>query len=223
MLVSEAKWIRRQIERIDPAQLFPILNVGSQTKQFRQADQPWMDDIVFGPLCDRGLVVKHLDLRAGDGVDLVGDICEPAFLAEVKRLGFRSVLCNSLLEHVTDRELMIERLLDVVPRYGFLIVTVPFKHPYHPDPIDTMFRPSPDELAALFPNTTLIEKTIAKGTLAAYVSRKLVRSRGATVRRVLAAPLQDQRSAQHEGRMRLLLPWLFRPFEVAGVVLQKTG
>ena len=52
------------------------------------------------------------------------------------------------------------------------MVTVPHKFPYHPDPIDTMFRPSPNELVGLFPNCHRLEGLILDcGTGWDYVER----------------------------------------------------
>ena len=37
-----------------------------------------------------------------------------------------------------------------------MLVTVPKRYPYHPGPIDTLFRPRVDELASLFPRLSLV-------------------------------------------------------------------
>ena len=42
----------------------------------------------------------------------------------------------------------------------WLIVTVPFSYPYHRDPIDTMYRPSPSELSQLFAGARMLDGTI---------------------------------------------------------------
>jgi SAM-dependent methyltransferase len=56
-------------------------------------------------------------------------------------------LCANLLEQVTDRAMVIRNLHAITARGGYLIVTVPNRYPYHRDPIDTGFRPSPSQLA----------------------------------------------------------------------------
>ena len=53
------------------------------------------------------------------------------------------------LEHVTDPELVRARLRELTAPAGLLVITVPRVYPYHPDPIDTMFRPNDEELRSL--------------------------------------------------------------------------
>jgi hypothetical protein len=43
---------------------------------------------------------------------------------------------------------------------GLVFVTVPFSYPYHRDPIDTMYRPNPAELAALFAGARRLDAAI---------------------------------------------------------------
>jgi hypothetical protein len=56
-------------------------------------------------------------------------------------------LCTSLLEQVPDRAAVIRNLHSMTRPGGHVIVTVPRRYPYHPDPIDTGFRQSPSRLA----------------------------------------------------------------------------
>jgi len=224
MLIEEAKWLSRQISQVEGDRLFPMLNVGSQTEQFRMVDQPWIHEIIFGPLQERGVQVKHLDLQAGQGVDIVGDLSESKFLAEVKEMSFGSVFCSNLLEHVVNREEIARLLTEVVPSGGFIILSVPYKFPYHPDPIDTMFRPSPEELATLFPNTSVWKKeVVCCGTLFTYVLQKLTRDPAHTIRRIFAHRKAKKPSSdtQGGGQFRSLIPWLNRTFEVTCLILQK--
>jgi hypothetical protein len=46
--------------------------------------------------------------------------------------------------------------MEIVGPGGLIFVTVPYSYPHHRDPIDTMFRPNPEELAALFRPSELI-------------------------------------------------------------------
>ena len=54
----------------------------------------------------------------------------------------------------------VEHCLELLPKGGLLFVTVPFSYPHHRDPIDTMYRPSPGELARLFAGARLLEGRI---------------------------------------------------------------
>ena len=70
------------------------------------------------------------------------------------RLGtgrFRALLCCNVLEHVRDPGEFARRCGTLVMSGGVLAVTVPRSYPHHSDPIDTLYRPTPEEAAALFP------------------------------------------------------------------------
>jgi hypothetical protein len=66
-------------------------------------------------------------------------------------------MCNNLLEHIKNRSAFCTAILDILPSGGYIFASVPRQYPYHADPIDTMFRPGVEELAAQFPGTALIE------------------------------------------------------------------
>jgi SAM-dependent methyltransferase len=93
------------------------------------------------PLTRSGCRVIHLDMKKADGVDVSGDLTDPAFVEKLASLRVRSVLCSNVLEHVTDPARLARRLEELLPAGGYLIVTVPHEFPYHADPIDTLFRP----------------------------------------------------------------------------------
>jgi SAM-dependent methyltransferase len=156
MLRAEADWIAAQLSRIADRDLSPLLNVGSSTGHSRAVRQPWMEGTVFAPLRERGVAVTHLDQKAAGGVDVIGDLMDAEFLRALTASAFRSILCSNVLEHVDDRVGLCARLQELVPPGGHLLVTVPRRFPYHPDPIDTRFRPSVEELAALFPELQVI-------------------------------------------------------------------
>ena len=99
------------------------------------------------------------DIKEAAGVDLVGDLTDPSFAASLGKLKPRALLCNNLLEHVRQPAAIIETLLAVVPRGTVIVATGPSRYPKHLDPIDTMFRPSPGELASLFHTTKVEEMT----------------------------------------------------------------
>jgi 2-polyprenyl-3-methyl-5-hydroxy-6-metoxy-1,4-benzoquinol methylase len=136
--------------------------------------QPWIDAYLFAPARLRRRTVYHADMQAADGVDFVGDITDESFVARMKAQSFRSVLCCNLLEHVEDRVRVARVLTDLVRPEGHLILSVPNVFPYHPDPIDTMYRPDPEELASLFPGMLVTQSAIVgAGTLAGYTLRRL--------------------------------------------------
>ena len=160
MLIRESEWIGARMAEIPDADLFPLLNVGSSTEEFRTQVQPHIDANVFAPLRARGGKIWHLDIKPAEGVDIVGDLLDPSFRATFRGLACRSILVSNLFEHVTDRAAIAESLLDVVLPGGYLIVTGPRSFPFHADPIDTMFRPTSEEMAEYFPGMELVDSAI---------------------------------------------------------------
>ena len=215
MLSNEAKWVGRVLTSL-PDEAFPVLNVGSQTRWFREVDQPFIDEQIFAPLRRSGRSVVHTDLREGDGIDICGDLMDPAFRRHlIDDFGVRSVLCCNVLEHVADPRLIARTLAEVVEqRRGHLVITVPRSFPYHPDPIDTMFRPSPDELSSFVePLLPVSVAEIRSGSLLSYAAQRLLSSRAsaATNLRESAAPHASERAPRVVSD---LLPWVVRPFVV---------
>ena len=127
-----------------------MLNIGSSTRTFREVEQPWTSQELFAPLRASGVRMIHLDFREGDGIDVRADILDDVDVPRLKALGAKSILCCNLLEHVTDPKRLAARCLEIVQPGGLVFVTVPYSYPHHRDPIDTMYRPAPEELAKLF-------------------------------------------------------------------------
>lgn len=157
MLIAEADWIGSITSGL-PAEAFPLGNIGCQTDKSRKEVQPWIQQRIFDPLASRNQPVVHVDIRDEPGVDVVADLMSDQGLATLRGLGVRTVLCSNLLEHVEDPVAVLDRLVEVVPPGGYLIVTGPRDFPYHADPIDTMFRPSWQEMAAMVGDRLVIEE-----------------------------------------------------------------
>jgi SAM-dependent methyltransferase len=145
VFVDESLWVKRVLEALPLRAGMRVLDIGSSTLEFRTVVQPHIEQNVFGPLRERGLLVSHLDARNEPGVDIVSDVETLTGVDEIYDL----VLCTSLLEHVVDRDRTIHHVKRVVGPRGHLLLTVPRRYPYHADPIDTEFRPSVSELRAL--------------------------------------------------------------------------
>ena len=214
MLNAEAEWIGEQLGKRSSSELSPLLDIGSASAEFRQVVQPYIHSCIFQPLEERGARVIHVDLFPAPGVDLVGDLSDDAFVAGLR--GFRSLLCCNLLEHVPDPGTIAAKLQAIVLPGGFLVVTVPYRFPYHPDPIDTMFRPNVGEVAALFPQCRLIAGSLVDcGTGWDYVGKNPF----ALVRKV-ARRLANGRHGGVAGSASFGA-WLFRRFRQTCVLLQK--
>ena len=217
MLVAEAHWIRDALEQLSTESISPLLNVGSATSEFREKAQPWIHSEIFAPLSRRGVAVDHADIQEGQGIDLRGDLTDDCFIEDLRSRKYKVLLCCNLLEHITNPASTCRRLEQVVPVGGYLLVTVPNRFPYHPDPIDTMFRPSVEELTKLFPQCEFVNGAILDcGTGWDYVDRNP---------RVLIRKVMRRLSgAQEHGGMKgstSFAPWLFRQFRQTCALLRR--
>lgn len=156
MFLTESIWLRQAIDKLDLTASSRILDAGSSTSELREEVQPYIEKNVFTPLRKRGFEIIHADKKSGRGVDLVIDI-EKTLNVKGR---FDLVICTSLLEHVRDIRSAVGNILSSVKKNGYMAVSVPFVCPYHPDPIDTMFRPSNIELEKLFLNQKILESAI---------------------------------------------------------------
>jgi SAM-dependent methyltransferase len=155
MLTEEAKWLNRHLSKLPASELYPMCNIGSSTKHYRLVEQPYIDKYLFEPARLKNRQVIHVDVKPAEGVDLVGDLADPNYISELSKLSVRSVMCCNLLEHVTDRTTICKAISSIVRPGGYLIATVPYKFPYHEDPIDTLYRPTVGELVELFPKMSV--------------------------------------------------------------------
>ncbi|MCE9522590.1 MAG: hypothetical protein K8S25_09190 [Alphaproteobacteria bacterium] len=214
---AETDWIVSRLADIDPARLSPMLNVGSSTLEFRTQKQPWIENNLIKPLEARGIRIVHADLKAGPGVDVTADLTTEAGFKTLAAVGARSIMVCNVLEHVLDPRAFANRCLDLVGPEGFAIVTVPRSYPYHRDPIDTMFRPLPDEVAALFERT----RTVAGDVIDAGSYRDHVRARPWILsRHIFRAPFPFINWAKWKRSMGKLY-WLVYPYQMTCVLLQK--
>jgi hypothetical protein len=224
MLAKEAKWFRERLRQVADGDLFPMLNVGSQTLVFRQQGQPWIDDEVFAPLRQRGGQIVHTDISPAQGVDIVGDLLDPDFRQTLREKRFRSVMFCNVLEHVCEREPIASTVVEVTEPGGLIFVSCPHRFPYHPDPIDTMFRPTVGELAGLFPKTSVVEGEIVScGTLTSYILGRMSYSPLGFMRQIF---LHEGVKSRHETTQSpqnrwALVPWLIRTFAITCLVIRK--
>jgi hypothetical protein len=149
MSPQEAIWFRDAILGIEKRDRSPVLNLGSSTLEYRKFICPFIDRDLFSPLITAGISVIHADLKDSSGVDYVGDVLDSDFRETLTGLGVRSVICTNLLEHVDNIDEMCQALNILCPERGYLFLSVPHAYPYHPDPIDNGFRPTPSELSTL--------------------------------------------------------------------------
>lgn len=164
MRPEEAAWIGRALSHPHRAAIGTVINVGSSTGYFRTVTQPHIDREIFAPLEASGATVVHCDMKQADGVDMVGDLTDPAFRARLEGMAADVVLANNLFEHVRDRQTLARCLAGLPAPGGRLVVSVPYRYPYHADPIDTLYRPTPQQIAELFPGFAIEAEEIVEST-----------------------------------------------------------
>lgn len=223
MRPSEAKFIFKLLSDFPVAEITPCLNLGSSTGDFRTVHQPHIQEQLIGPLEDRGVKFFHSDFKAAEGVDIAGDIYDDAVLAQIKSRNIRSVLCCNMFEHVVERDKLAAIITEIVPKGGVLLVSVPYSYPLHYDPIDTYFRPSPEEIAKLFPgfrmegsgivsDVTFLKELVTRFGVAGCIWHMI---------KSAAKFFMFWRGAEKwKGHMHRYL-WLFRPYKSSCVVLRK--
>lgn len=198
----------------------PLLNLGSSTGAFREGAKPHIEARLFAPLREAGIAVTHCDLKAGEGVDIAGDILDPAIRNRLKAVGFKAVLAANLLEHVRDRPAVAAASEEIAGPGGLILATVPSSAPYHADPIDTGYRPTPSELAAAFTGSTvLLAEELAGPTYAERIradGSSPWREIGRTALYTLLAFARPNSARARWSRWR----WYSRPQRVAIVLVQ---
>lgn len=198
----------------------PLLNLGSSTRHFREVAKPHIARELFAPLEAAGIAVFHSDLKAAEGVDLAGDILDPAVRARLRARGFRSLICSNLLEHVRDRAAVTAACEQIVGPGGLILATVPTSYPFHADPIDTGYRPRPAELAAAFTRS----EAVLMEELTGRTYAEDLKVRGSTFARELLGtlalvPIFFLRPKSLRARLDRWR-WYRRPFRVSIVLVQ---
>ena len=220
MMRCDAEWLGRTLAGLSTEELSPLLNLGASTRHFRQVEQPYIDELVFRPLEARGVRVVHSDLKAAEGVDLVGDVFDDADFAKLQAAKPRAVICTHMFEHVRDREELSRRLLALLPERGLFFVTVPSSYHEHHDPIDTMYRPTPDQLATLFAGQQILHRSELVGdTYWSHVARRPLTIFFRHFARFFV-PFLGWRAWKRSMRK---LYWLFHHYKVAAVVGRKAA
>jgi hypothetical protein len=218
MFEAEARWLRCALDAFPPERLSPLLNLGSGSAEVREAVQPWIEDQVLRPLRARHVEIAHVDMRGLPGVDVQADLTDPTDVRRLSALRPRALLCCNLLEHVIEPNRLAGHCLDLVAPGGLVFVTVPFSSPYHRDPIDTMYRPSPAELAKLLAGARLLDGTIL-GTGLSY--RDAVRERPwLLLRHVWRFPVPFL-SFEKWKRSMARLYWLAAEYRITCAVFEK--
>lgn len=214
----ESQWLGQRLASIPDDDLFPLLNVGSSTLEFRTKTQPYIDNNIFAPLRSRGGRIYHLDIKPAPGVDIVGDLLDPKFLDQIAHMQIRSAMISNLFEHVTIRKEICDVVMKILPENGYLFVSGPKAYPYHADPIDTLFRPDIPEMHAHFPGTRIVDSAIIdSGNWRQWNPAERGRPLGRTLARLLV-PFYRPAKWWELARQS---PYIFKHITAFAVVFQK--
>lgn len=153
----EARWLRGKLNGLEASHLSPMLEIGSSSLEFRTKTKPHIEEFIHAPLRKSGVRIVTADLRDAEGIEIVGDIFDPAVRKKLIQVKARSILMCNLLEHIQNPGEFAAECASLIEPGGYVVVTVPHRYPYHLDPIDTMFRPSPEQIHSLFPGAQLID------------------------------------------------------------------
>lgn len=218
MFDAEARWIGDRLAAIPSAMLSPLLNIGSSTGEFRETIQPWITRHIFGPLAARGVEIVHLDARDGAGIDIRADLLDDVDFARIRATPYRALLCCNVLEHVPDPGEFARRCAALVTPGGVIVVTVPRSYPHHADPIDTLYRPTPEEAASLFPAASVIAADILD--VGQSYADEVRRRPWLLLRHLARAPVPFLGLEKWRRSMRKPY-WLFHNYQVSAAVLRR--
>lgn len=193
----------------------PLLDLGSSDAGFRERTKPHIARELFAPLKAAGVTVVHADRRTGAGVDISGDILDPAFRERLRAQRFSCVLIANMLEHVRDRAAVTAACEDIAGPGGLILASVPASFPYHADPLDTGYRPTPAALAREFTGSDLLHgEEVAGETYAQRLAARGESPVAAALRTVLwtlAFPFRPNSARARLSRWR----WFGRPYRVS--------
>lgn len=217
MFEAEAIWLERLLRQWPPERLSPLLNVGSSTRAFREKEQPWTEARLFAPLKERGVHLIHLDTKEGDGIDVRADLLSSADLPKIMAARPKAILCCNILEHVLVPGALARRCIEIVGPGGLIFVTVPRSYPHHRDPIDTMYRPDPTQLAALFQPAVMLKGEVV--VVGPSYRQKVLRRPWLLLRHLLRMPFPFI-GFQGWKRSMAKLYWLTHDFQVTAAAFE---
>src|SRR3954471_14149411 len=96
MRKQEAAWIGERLRELASARV--VLNLGSGSRHFRIVSKPYIDRQIFDPLVRRGARIVHADLKGGEGIDIRGDVSEPAVQSRRRELRPDAILAYNIME-----------------------------------------------------------------------------------------------------------------------------
>ena len=224
MLEDEAKLLSSWMATLQPGEISPLVNLGSSSRDYRTNRQPHIERELFAPLRAVGVEVINVDIKEVEGVDIAGDIFDPVTQEKIRERKPGAIMCCNMLEHVADRDSLAKVINELMADGAFLFVTVPLSYPYHPDPIDTGFRPSPSELSKLFPGLHAVRSQIICGCTfltATFREREPAWAVAHLGLDMMKALLLWRKGPDKWKAYLHRYFWFFRPYKVSAVMMRK--
>ena len=128
-----------------------IINLGSSNIKELGVKKPWSQTI-FEPYKNTNSKVIHVDSQKFPGVNIVQDLSLPNSFEIFKKLkGSKLFILTNVLEHIPKKAHveLFNKIENSMGKGDGLIVSAPYDYPYHPDPIDNLYRPHPIDLEKL--------------------------------------------------------------------------
>ncbi|MCF8227292.1 MAG: hypothetical protein K9J30_15560 [Bacteroidales bacterium] len=219
MLIKESLWIKKVLNNLDFPTGKKILNVGSQNTYYLEY-QEYIWENVLSVCENNGYQLINLDIMEGEGIDISGDITDKETQKSLKDLQIEAIFLFNILEHVYDIKLFCKSINNILPDGGIIIFSGPYDYPKHLDPIDNLFRPEPNELIYLFPNTEILYSEIIEDYPYKYYIFRNWKVLLTTFLRIIS-PFY-----KYEKWKNIVIPklrYFNRPFKTVGVVLRKSG
>jgi|SaaInlStandDraft_1057018.scaffolds.fasta_scaffold117385_2 hypothetical protein len=169
MFYEEAKKIGGMLEAYNEDELNPILEIGSSTSDFRKFVKPHIHEYIHSKIIDRNIKIIYSDLKEDSGNtnvedQIIGDIFDEKVFQKMLSTKPKCILLCNILEHVKDVDAVCKKVLEILQPGSLIICTVPYSFPYHPDPIDNLFRPNPKQLTKKFTNVEIISEEVIEGS-----------------------------------------------------------
>lgn len=220
---NESKKLRKIFEKFSLNDISPLVEIGSSTDEFRKKIKPHIYNELHEPLINRGVEIITTDLKSGQGIMISGDFFSDIIQKRIIEYSPNALLCANILEHVDDPRGFLSYCDKILSCGGLIFITVPYSFPHHRDPIDTMFRPTPLQIAELLPSYEILHSEVHVDTTYWYDLFKLGLF-GFLLQVFLMWPLRliDVRGGFEKWKkknQRLL--WLFQHYKISIVVARK--
>ena len=190
-----------------------VINLGSGNIKDLKKTKPWVHRNVFDYLSNSGSKILHVDIKDIPGIDVVQDLSLPNSLDFCNKLsGSKLFILANVLEHIPKKshsDLLYKIFVKMASKDG-LIISAPYKYPYHKDPIDNLYRPEPNQLKSLLPLNWMAAEVVIAGSYQEQFSKlKLTKK----FKKLLRPLWIFQKPSKYLENHRLI--YLFRKFKIS--------